>query len=215
LCALSLPRLSGVVAALCCTSSGNEVLPNFLTMLTRLFSVAFHPSHAPALPHSSGRSAAKFSDDANASFFNSFPPFHTRPPFYTRPPSTQVQPSVYIPLSALQHTLWSPRRGLACREACSLGVCYAFSLPPSTTEHCLRVFPCCWRSKKQGEVLPNFLAMLMRFFQGIATDLFGCNYTLPEVENSLACEQFSYSSESFLCRGRACRKSSRYSVIFS
>jgi hypothetical protein len=26
---LCLPKLSGVVAALCCTSSGNEVLPNF------------------------------------------------------------------------------------------------------------------------------------------------------------------------------------------
>jgi hypothetical protein len=29
LCALLLPKLSGVVAALCCTSSGNEVLPKF------------------------------------------------------------------------------------------------------------------------------------------------------------------------------------------
>jgi hypothetical protein len=31
--ALSLPKFSGVVAALCCTSGGNEVLPNFFNML--------------------------------------------------------------------------------------------------------------------------------------------------------------------------------------
>jgi hypothetical protein len=36
LCALSLPKFSGVVAALCCTSGGNEVLPKFSGVVAAL-----------------------------------------------------------------------------------------------------------------------------------------------------------------------------------